>query len=211
MILASLTFLLFIAIGFQTSLAQNQDTINSITYSEHSISTQSSNGHGLDNETTFNSNHELLASYNPITFSSENPEPLATSNVNIVDFAFNPPDLTIKVGDTVTWTNMGGFSHTSTSDTGVWDSGILNPGQSFSHTFDSVGEFSYQCRFHPSMTGIIRVQSCVIDADCNDGITCTDDRCVSGVCQNPLRLLEQHVVTDYSVHQAIVAMVLVLV
>ncbi len=40
----------------------------------------------------------------------------ATTSVNLVDCAFNPPSVTIKVGDTVTWTNPGIFPHTSTSD-----------------------------------------------------------------------------------------------
>src|SRR5438045_9740628 len=46
----------------------------------------------------------------------------ATSSVNIQGSAFVPPTTTVRVGDTVSWTNRDAFSHTSTSDTGAWNS-----------------------------------------------------------------------------------------
>src|SRR4051794_23986778 len=48
-----------------------------------------------------------------------------TVPVSIAGFAFNPSDLTINVGDTVTWTNNDGVIHTTTSDSLVWNSGSL--------------------------------------------------------------------------------------
>jgi len=74
----------------------------------------------------------------------------ATFPVSIVDFAFNPPSLTIAVGDTVTWTNNGTSLHSSVSGTncaadGIWNSGILGPGQSFSLAFTTPGTFPYFC------------------------------------------------------------------
>lgn len=78
--------------------------------------------------------------------------------VSIVDFAFSPADLTISEGDMVTWTNNGNFTHTSTSDGGVWNSGDLTNGQSFTFTFSSAGTYPYHCFYHPSMTGTITVQ-----------------------------------------------------
>jgi plastocyanin len=73
-------------------------------------------------------------------------------------FGVNP--LVITMGTTVTWTNTDAIAHTSTSDTGVWDSGILAPGQSFSFTFAQAGTFPYHCAIHgaASMSGTIVVQ-----------------------------------------------------
>src|ERR1700731_198629 len=53
----------------------------------------------------------------------------AASAVSIVDFMFSPATITVPVGTTVTWTNMSASDsdHTTTSDTGLWDSGLTNP------------------------------------------------------------------------------------
>ena len=67
--------------------------------------------------------------------------------------------MTVPVGTTVTWTNMDAVAHTTTSDTGAWDSGTLTPGASFQHTFTSPGTFTYHCMIHPYMHGTIVVQS----------------------------------------------------
>ncbi|HEY3324285.1 MAG TPA: cupredoxin domain-containing protein [Planctomycetota bacterium] len=82
----------------------------------------------------------------------------ATVNVSIVSFAFQPATPTISVGDTIIWTNNGDRQHTSTSDTGVWDSGALNPGDSFSFMYNAAGSFPFHCNFHPTiMTGTVTV------------------------------------------------------
>ena len=61
-------------------------------------------------------------------------------------------------GTTVCWTNDGQTTHTSTSDTGVWDSSFLAPGESFSFTFNNTGSFPYHCTIHAAqMTGTITV------------------------------------------------------
>ena len=92
----------------------------------------------------------------PSTPKSTSPTAGAAS-VRIVDFAFNPTALTISVGTTVTWTNNGSSVHTVTGS--GWDSGQLQPGQSFKRTFDTAGTYDYHCTNHPSMTASIIVQS----------------------------------------------------
>jgi plastocyanin len=80
--------------------------------------------------------------------------------VKIYDFGFDPPMLTIKVGTTVTWTNTGAVEHTTVSfDKGkkVWDSNIMEPGDSYSYTFKRAGTFDYVCGLHPDMQGTIKV------------------------------------------------------
>jgi amicyanin len=81
----------------------------------------------------------------------------ATHQVDIVDFAFSPAELTITVGDTVTWTNRDQMIHTATSVNGAFDSGDLDVGESYSLTFTAPGTYDYLCTPHPSMTGRIVV------------------------------------------------------
>jgi plastocyanin len=80
-----------------------------------------------------------------------------TSEVRVVDFAFEPATVTVTVGSTVTWTNAGSRPHTVTADDGSFDSGRLDPGEQFSQVFDQPGTFTYFCGFHPDMQGSIVV------------------------------------------------------
>jgi plastocyanin len=83
----------------------------------------------------------------------------ASTGVTIVDFDFSPGSVTINVGDTVTWTNDGPTPHSATSNDGVFDTGIMDAGQSGSHTFTEAGTFAYICTPHPNMTGTVVVQA----------------------------------------------------
>ena len=82
---------------------------------------------------------------------------------------FSPASVTIHAGDTVQW-NWGssGYNsplHSSTSGTpgapdGLWDSGLLGPGDTFTHTFNTAGTFHYYCTRHGqccAMTGVVTV------------------------------------------------------
>jgi plastocyanin len=77
--------------------------------------------------------------------------------VSIRDFSFEPAQLSVEPGTTVTWTNEGNEPHTVTADNGLFDSGMLYPGDSYSVQFDGMGTLSYYCTLHPSMTGGITV------------------------------------------------------
>ncbi len=70
--------------------------------------------------------------------------------------SFSPNPVEVKVGETVTWINDDG-RHTVTSKDGVFDSGMMGKGQSFSFTFDKAGEYPYFCEPHPSMVGTVVV------------------------------------------------------
>lgn len=72
-------------------------------------------------------------------------------------FTFSPTTLKITVGTTVIWKNLTTVSHTSTSNTGVWDSGIISPGGSFKFKFTTKGTFPYHCNIHPFMMATIIV------------------------------------------------------
>jgi plastocyanin len=70
---------------------------------------------------------------------------------------FAPAQVTINVGDKVTWTNQDmGISHTVTADQGAFDRS-LPAGQSISITFSTPGTFAYHCSIHPVMTGTVTV------------------------------------------------------
>jgi plastocyanin len=87
-------------------------------------------------------------------------EPASTgegSAVTIANFAFDPAEITVAAGTTVTWTNEDVAPHTVTADDGPFDSGRLDQGGSFSQTFDQPGSFAYHCEFHPSMHGTVVV------------------------------------------------------
>jgi plastocyanin len=80
------------------------------------------------------------------------------TDVTIADFAFDPGDLTVSAGDTVTWTNDDGTEHTVTSDDDAFDSGDISGGDTFEQTFDEAGEFAYHCSIHSQMSGTITVE-----------------------------------------------------
>ncbi len=76
--------------------------------------------------------------------------------VTIKGFAFNPAEITIKVGDTVTWTEQDAVHHTTTGD--IFESGDLGQGQTYSKTFDKAGTYDYICSYHPYMKGKVIVE-----------------------------------------------------
>lgn len=80
----------------------------------------------------------------------------AGNAVTVVDFGFNPDTINVKVGTTVTWTNTG-VTHTVTADKGLFDSGTLKAGETFSFTFAKGGAFTYHCVIHSSMRGTVTV------------------------------------------------------
>jgi len=92
---------------------------------------------------------------------------------------FEPEEVTIQRGETIRWVNASPIPHTTTGDpeknpvketrpelarlppgAEPWDSGLLNEGQSFSHTFTATGEYQYFCIPHvlSGMLGTITVE-----------------------------------------------------
>jgi plastocyanin len=86
------------------------------------------------------------------------------TQVSMKDIKFNPADVTINAGETVTWTNDEGVSHdVDGSGQGVNFSsgpeGGMNEGDTFKFTFDQPGEYEYVCRVHaPGMAGTVTVR-----------------------------------------------------
>src|SRR5215218_4425055 len=79
--------------------------------------------------------------------------------VEIKNFSFNPPEITVPAGGSVTWTNGDTVPHTATGlDREALQSGAIAPGESFTQTFDKAGTFEYFCEFHPNMKGSVVVE-----------------------------------------------------
>ena len=86
----------------------------------------------------------------------------AEVKVGIDNFTFNPKVVTVKAGDTVTWTNRDDIPHT-VADPGKFKSKALDTGDAFSFTFTTPGSFDYFCSLHPHMTGRIVVEAATGD------------------------------------------------
>ncbi|OFW52902.1 MAG: hypothetical protein A2163_07515 [Actinobacteria bacterium RBG_13_35_12] len=76
---------------------------------------------------------------------------------------FSPEVVTINQGTTVTWVNEDTYSHTITSggsgnESGIFDSGNISSGGSFSYTFNDKGTYDYFCKIHSGMNGTIEVK-----------------------------------------------------
>lgn len=75
---------------------------------------------------------------------------------------FSPANVSVDMGDTITWYNNDGIRHTVTSGPGAPDgmfySGFVAPGESFSFAPRVAGEYRYYCLIHPWMIGTISAQ-----------------------------------------------------
>lgn len=80
-------------------------------------------------------------------------------NISIDNMEFDPEVITIDRGTRVVWDNDDNVDHTVTS-TGYhyFASGILDPNDSYSHTFNTSGTYTYYCSLHPEMRGTIIVE-----------------------------------------------------
>ena len=87
---------------------------------------------------------------------------VADSDPDAQKWTWVPEQVTVKVGDTVTWDMTGAqVSHTATSDPGqpgpAWDSGYIAPGSKWTYKFTTVGDIHYHCTPHPWKKGVIHV------------------------------------------------------
>ncbi|HST51955.1 MAG TPA: cupredoxin domain-containing protein [Pyrinomonadaceae bacterium] len=80
-------------------------------------------------------------------------EDSAAASVAIKDFEFQPKELKVKTGATVTWTNDGSSSHTVTSDDGSFESPTFAKGKTYSRKFDKPGTYPYYCALHGGAGG----------------------------------------------------------
>ena len=93
--------------------------------------------------------------------------PAAAATVEITEFAYSPKQITVKVGDTVSWINRDAFLHTVTSGAvdgpenkpdDKFDEDLEEAGTEASVTFDEAGTFTYFCKQHNAMDGVVIVE-----------------------------------------------------
>ena len=103
----------------------------------------------------------------PTTTQTGTPGAAAAATVEITEFAYSPKEVTVKVGDTVEWVNRDAFLHTVTSGevTGPenqpddkFDENLDEAGSKASVTFDEAGTFTYFCKQHNAMDGVVIVE-----------------------------------------------------
>lgn len=82
-----------------------------------------------------------------------------TVMVSITEFGYDPAEVRIPAGGSVTWTNDGDARHTVTSEGDPFRSSEpIHPGQSFLQPFATPGTYRYHCTFHPDrMAGTVVV------------------------------------------------------
>ena len=86
--------------------------------------------------------------------------PRSPVTVSIADFVFEPKELIVTVGTTVTWVNADDVPHTATSGSTppLFDSKTLHTDDRFSFEFKTPGTYDYFCTLHPHMTGKVVVK-----------------------------------------------------
>lgn len=100
----------------------------------------------------------------------------SAGEVLVEGLAFDPEELTVATGTTVSWTNQDSVEHTVTSGDigeqgvpgvskgkpdrpdGVFDGDLDGVDETFSFTFDEPGTYAYFCRIHGGMTGVVVVE-----------------------------------------------------
>jgi amicyanin len=84
----------------------------------------------------------------------------STVKVSIANSVFEPKELLVKAGTTVTWVNEDDVPHTvtSTASPPLFGSRILRAGDTFSFEFRAAGAYHYLCKAHPYMTGKVIVR-----------------------------------------------------
>jgi plastocyanin len=79
--------------------------------------------------------------------------------IKMANIAFDPKDVTVKVGQKITWTNDDSTDHNVTADSGAdFKSKDFGNGATFEFTPDKAGTIKYECTIHPGMTATITVQ-----------------------------------------------------
>tara|TARA_B110000211_G_scaffold32560_1_gene32941 strand:- start:34 stop:459 length:426 start_codon:yes stop_codon:yes gene_type:complete len=82
---------------------------------------------------------------------------------DIEDICYIPPNIVVEKGKSVTWLNEDSSFHSVTSGfypepSGLFDSGHLDPYQSYTLSFDEYGVYDYFCTLHPWMKAQVIVE-----------------------------------------------------
>lgn len=117
-------------------------------------------GCGDDDESTSGSSGSATPAETSTTQTGAVPEPeTAAGEVLMKGIMFKPKDITVKVGDTITWKNEDPVDHNAVDTaTGKFESETFGEGGTFEYTAEEAGKIEYVCTLHPGMTGTITVE-----------------------------------------------------
>lgn len=82
----------------------------------------------------------------------------AAAAVLMRGYAFRAPEVHVRAGQSVRWTNEDDDEHTVTAKDGAWNSGLIGQHGSYVHRFDAPGRYEYYCIPHPDMVGVVIVE-----------------------------------------------------
>ena len=113
----------------------------------------------------------VLSTIAPSAFAAEVSVPAGSALPECADTndCFIPAEISVEVGETVTWSNDDTGPHTVTSGSaadgpdGIFDSMLFMSGETFEATFDTEGEYPYFCIVHPWMSGVVIVQEAMAE------------------------------------------------
>jgi plastocyanin len=81
----------------------------------------------------------------------------ATVHISMENLEISPAEVSVKVGDSVEWTNKDELAHTATARNGDFDVN-LPPKTSATFVVKKAGTVDYYCRYHPNMTATLKIQ-----------------------------------------------------
>ena len=93
-----------------------------------------------------------------VAVAASGPPAAGPRSLAIRELRFEPDDLALSPGDSVTWTNEDVVPHTVTAADGSWDSGELAPGERWTVVVEGDGAVPYLCRYHPTMRGSLELR-----------------------------------------------------
>jgi plastocyanin len=103
--------------------------------------------------------YALLLLVLPFSFSGcKKDETPGANEVFMQSSSFSPSSITVSVNTTVKWIDKSGVEHNVTSNTGLFSSGNITGGGTYSYKFTAAGTYPYRCTIHSGMSGMVIVQ-----------------------------------------------------
>lgn len=87
------------------------------------------------------------------------PRIVANTHGSYPDAFYRPNPIRVKVGQTITWTNLDNDLHDVTADSGIFDSGPMAFHGVFRWKATRAGRYTYFCTLHPEMKGVVIVHA----------------------------------------------------
>jgi amicyanin len=116
---------------------------------------------GMKKDSTSTASTSSTSSAKTSTSSSDTSSAVATTAVKIENYMFGPMITKVKVGDTVTWTNMDAVHHNVVADQKSADGPngpLIGKGETYSFKFAKAGTYTFHCEPHPYMHGTVIVE-----------------------------------------------------